>query len=103
MIDPGRIIGSTSPERDRRILEVFIREIEKDLALLSSAPDHESWFRAAHGLKNSAAGVGANELMEMAAEAEAVSPLEWPLGRASLETALRASATRARTEALGRL
>ncbi len=103
MIDPGRLLGKASRQRDRLILEIFVRELDKDLGLLRGAQDRESFMRAAHGLKNSAAGVGADQLMAKAAEAEDLQAADWPGRRAVVEEALTRSVARARDEALGLL
>ena len=99
MLDPSCLIGTSSPERNRQILEILIREIDKDIALLYRAPDHGSWVRAAHGLKSSAAGVGAQDLYSKANEAEGIAKLDWPRRRLELEAALMLSAQQVKDEA----
>lgn len=99
VLDPSCLIGRSSPERNRQILEILISEIDKDIALLNRAPDHASWVRAAHGLKNSAAGVGAQDLCSKADEAEGIAKLEWPRRRLELEAALISSAQQVKEEA----
>lgn len=99
MIDLNSLIGTSSSERNRRILEIFIREIEKDIALLHRAPDQASWVRAAHGLKSSAAGVGARDLLAKADEAEGIAEQDWPHRRPELEDALTSCARQVKDEA----
>lgn len=100
MIDPGRLLGTADPQRDRRILEIFVSELDKDLELLRVARDRDCFVRAAHGLKNSGAGVGAEELTAAAEAAEEINLPEWQSRRAALEQALVRAATQARDEAL---
>jgi HPt (histidine-containing phosphotransfer) domain-containing protein len=89
-IDLDRLAAVTAnvPSRRNRILRVFVEEVEQDLEKLLHATRREAWQAAAHALKSSAAGVGAEALMACAETAQYLGEAEWLVRRAGLDSEL---------------
>jgi HPt (histidine-containing phosphotransfer) domain-containing protein len=62
------------PALTREVLALFREQVRAQVAVLTAARDGSGWHDAAHTLKGSARGVGAERLAEICALAEVAGP-----------------------------
>jgi len=84
---------ANDPEITRDILRLFIGQLSQKIENLKATEELSAWKAEAHALKGSSLGVGAQEMADLALEAEGLSILEGAPHAAFLER-LETAATR---------
>jgi HPt (histidine-containing phosphotransfer) domain-containing protein len=98
-----QILGSVTaanPLRRRQVLELFVGQVDRDVAMLTTAQTWQTWQAAAHALMSSAAALGARRLLKRADAAQNLTVTAWKVQRSQLEPELCELVCEARQHAL---